>query len=925
MVPNQLHLKELQMILQNAGQYLPFLNSRDQDGISVSDKVKQILVFRIPYYVGPLNNLDPNAKNTWVVRRSQEKIYPWNFDEIVDREMSAAGFITRMTAQCTYLKDRTVLPQNSLLYTRFTVLNELNNLKINGEPISVALKQEIYRDCFETNAKVGMGTLLKYLKSKGITVEKDQITGIDGDFHSTLKVWKEMRELLSDHFSEETAEEIIRLSTLLGEDRKMFREKLQKEFGAVLPPDVINRAAGKRYTGWGRLSQEFLTRIYDNRFEPETGEYPNIITSLWTTNENLMQLLGGSHGFAEAVQRYNDANSQDSGFTYQTVKDLYLSPAVKRSIWQTLQIVKEIRKITGHDPKKVFIEMARGGGEKNKRTQSRKSRLMELYKALKDETRDWMSQLNAREESDYRSDRLYLYYTQMGRCMYTGERIDLEKLYDTNVYDIDHIYPQSKIKDDSIDNRVLVKRVANSEKTDVYPIDKSIREKMHPMWSMLLQKGMISRRKFDRLVRATRLTDDELSDFVARQLVETRQSTKAVADILKQLLPETQVVYVKAGLVSDFRRDYDLLKCREVNDMHHGKDAYLNIVVGNVYHTKFTADPRNFFKEKDHTYSLNRMYDFPVRRGDVTAWEPGESGTIARVKGMMRRNNVLVTQMVVDKKGQMFDLNPVGKNHWQLPLKQSPKCLADPSKYGGYNNVKGAYFMLVEHTEKGKKKRSIVDMPIHLSGAGLDYGAVNEMLVRDKGMHEPEILIPHIGINSIIEIDGCRMYLTGRTGTNLDYALAHQLIIGYENELYLRNILKYCERDSEYARMHRGEELPITEYDRITAEENLAMYDLFISKLENKVYSVRLSAQAGNLWNARERFIALTVEKQAKCLKQILNLLTANKLKADLSVLGLGSQLGSIRTSRTVSNYGSVRMISQSVTGLFETQKDLLK
>lgn len=923
-VPNQLHLKELEQILKNAAKYLPFLNAADKDGITVHDKILQILTFRIPYYVGPLNDQDPKAQNTWVVRRSHEKIYPWNFDAIVDREMSAANFITRMTAQCTYLKECTVLPQNSLLYSRFMVLNELNNLKIDGEPISVQLKQDIYRDCFEARAKVSMSALLKYLKSKGMSVEKDQVTGIDEDFHTSLRVWKEMRDLLGDRFSEEIAEEIIRLSTILGEDKKMFREKLEKEFGKDLSQETIRRAVGKRYSGWGRLSREFLTEIRDDHADPETGEFRNIIDSLWDSNENLMQLLGGSHGFAGAVQRYNAANEQEVGFTYQTVKDLYLSPSVKRSVWQTMQIVKEVRKIAGHDPKKVFIEMARGGGEKNKRTQSRKSVLLDLYKKCKDETRDWLIELNDRDESEYRRDRLYLYYTQMGRCMYTGEPIDLDKLYDVNVYDIDHIYPQSKVKDDSIDNRVLVKRVVNAEKTDVYPLEKSVRDRMHGTWSMLLQKGLISKRKYDRLVRGTKLTEDELSDFVARQLVETRQSTKAVADILSQLLPETEVVYVKAGLVSDFRQGFDLLKCREVNDLHHGKDAYLNIVVGNVYNTKFTRDPRNFFKERDHTYSLNRMYDFPVKRGGSVAWKPGDDGSIVVVKRMMQKNNVLVTQMVLDKKGQLFDINPVGKNQWQLPLKQAKGCFADPSKYGGYNNVKGAYFMLVEHKERGKAKRSIIDVPIHLAKAVTDQDAVMKLLVGEKGLTDPKVIIPHIGINSIIEIDGCRMYLTGRTGTNLDYALAHQLIVGYDNELYIRNILKYCDRASEYAKTHRNEELPVTEFDKITVEENLKLYDLFISKLEHTVYKVRLNAQADNLRNAREKFEQLPIEKQCKCLKQIINLFTCNKVKADLSVIGLGSQLGSIRTSRTVSNYESVWLISQSVTGLFETQRDLL-
>ena len=99
---------------------------------------------------------------------------------------------------------------------------------------------------------------------------------------------------------------------------------------------------------------------------------------------------------------------------------------------------------------------------------------------------------------------------------------------------------------------------------------------------------MISDKKFDRLKRNTELTDDELAAFVQRQLTETQQSTKALAQLLQEIYPEAEIVYSKAGNVSEFRQEFGLLKCREVNDLHHAKDAYLNIVVGNVYKTKFT-------------------------------------------------------------------------------------------------------------------------------------------------------------------------------------------------------------------------------------------------------------------------------------------------------------------------------------------------
>lgn len=922
-IPNQLQFKELKQILKNASEYLPFLQETDQDGISVSSKIEQILTFRIPYYVGPLNDRDPNANNTWVVRRSHEKVYPWNFDEIVDREQSATRFITRMTAQCTYLINQPVLPQNSLVYSRFMVLNELNNMRIDGEQIPVKLKQDIYTDCFEKGKKVTMNALLNYLKSRGYNISKDQITGIDGGFHTSLKMWSDMRSLLGDKFQISIAETIIRLSTVLGEDKAMFRRQLKMELGNALSEEVISKAANIRCTGWGRLSEKLLTQIYDRYSYNDALEPRNIITALWETNENLMQLLGGDHGYAQEIEKYNAQLEGVSDFTYNTVRDLYVSPSVKRSIWQALQLVKEIRKITGHDPQKVFIEMARGGGEKNVRKESRKTNLVALFKACRDETRDWISELNAHDDSEYRSDKLYLYYTQMGKCMYTGEEIDLNRLFDQNVYDIDHIYPRSKIKDDSLDNRVLVRKDVNSKKTDAYPIQKDIREKMHSFWAVLLQKGFISQKKYDRLVRGNELTDDELSDFVARQLVETRQSTKMVADLLKQLLPDTDIVYVKANLVSEFRQNYDMLKCREVNDLHHGKDAYLNIVVGNVYHTKFTKDPRNFFREKDHTYSLNRMFDYPVKRGHCVAWIPGSEGSLHVVQEMMNKNNVLVTEMVQDYSGQLFDVQPVKKQVWEMPLKQKEHFL-DREKYGGYKKVKGAYFMLVEHTEKGKVKRSIIEFPLYLANQKTNEEMICKLLADEKGLVNPKVLIPHIGICSVIEIDGCRMYLRGRTGNNLDYTLAHQLILGYENEIYIRNIMKFCDRAAEYKKTHNKGELLAGNNDHISVEENIEMYDLFVQKLKTPIYSVRLSAQITNLLKAREQFIELSIEKQCMVLKQILNLFASNKVTSDLSEIGLGSQLGSIRTSRCITNYTKVYLISQSVTGLFETKRNLL-
>lgn len=96
--------------------------------------------------------------------------------------------------------------------------------------------------------------------------------------------------------------------------------------------------------------------------------------------------------------------------------------------------------------------------------------MLEYYDKCKEEdVRDLKRQLEALGEyvdNKLQSDRLFLYFMQFGKCAYSGMPISLERLMaGSKEYDIDHIYPQAYVKDDSIiNNKVLVLSVANGEK-----------------------------------------------------------------------------------------------------------------------------------------------------------------------------------------------------------------------------------------------------------------------------------------------------------------------------------------------------------------------------------------------------------------------------------------------------------------------------
>lgn len=754
-IPYQVNEAELKVILDNAANYLKFLNEKDVDGYTIKEKILKIFSFRIPYYVGPLNT--NVSKNSWMVRKEAGSIKPWNFEEKVDVNKSAEKFILRMTNKCTYLIGKDVLPKNSLLYSEFIVLNELNNVKIKGEKLNIELKQKFVEYYFKNRKSVTKAKLIEFLKTENIiNVDKEDITGIDQDnFKNNLASYIAFKKIfgnkIENYSVQQIVENCIKWITLYPDDRKMLKTIIRINYDEhKISEEELEKVVRLKFSGWGRLSKEFLTEVKD-----DITQY-NILTALKNTNDNLMQLLSTKYTFSENIEKLNALNkSFNNKFDYENlVAGLMLSPSVKRPVWQTLLILKEISKIKKQEPAKIFVEVARGKESLPERKDSRKDKLLKAYteflkdkdnKAIIDEYyKDIAENLRKQDNTALRSQKLFLYYTQLGKSMYTGKNIDLANLNDVEQYDKDHIYPQSKTKDDSLDNLVLVERKLNADKSNnIIPSD--IRAKMLPFWKLLLKNNLISTEKFNRLTRKTPLTDEELVGFINRQLVETRQATKVITNLLKQLYPNSEIITVNAKAVSDFRqKNLQAVKVRSINDFHHAQDAYLNIVVGNVYYEKFTNNPLKWLKNGNRqNYNLNKMFDYNFNKKDEVVWISGEDGSIKTVKTMYNTRNVLYTRYATCNKGTFFNVQINSpKNNPTVPLKKGLSL----EKYGGYKSVVPAYFALIESEgKKGKKQRSIEAVPLYRAkefenniSAYEDYCSIN------YNLNNPTVIIPCI-------------------------------------------------------------------------------------------------------------------------------------------------------------------------------------
>ena len=930
-IPYQLNEYELKCILNKAESYLPFLKQKDGYG-TVAEKIHMLLTFRVPFYVGPLNGHSPYA---WAAHLKDGSITPWNFKDHIDEEASARIFIGRMTNKCTYLIGKDVLPKSSLLYTEYMLLNTLNNVRVGyaDQKLTLELKEKIWNELFLKHKKVTLKKFSQFLIREGIDAEEASVIhGIDGDFKESLAPWIDMNRIFQNSLDRETEERIIKAITLFSMDKTMLKKVLKKIVPEVTK-EQLKDLVRLKYRGWGRLSREFLTEIIPEKkplVDVSTGEIMNIITALMKTSYNLMEIMGNSYGYRAAVETANEKNYGEEKLTYSTINKLNISPAVKRPIWQALKIIKEIQHIMGTAPEKVFIEMAGGTVAKEGRKKSRKERLVALYEKCKEDTRNWADDINKRTDADLRSDRLYLYYTQMGKSMYTGKPIDIQSLWDKNEYDIDHIYPRSKTADDSLDNRVLVERWKNAEKGDNYPISSEIRKRQKGFWQVLLDKGLISRKKYDRLVRATPLTVEELADFVGRQLVETRQSTKAVAEILKHALPGTQIVYCKAKAAAEFRHCWDFVKVRELNDYHYAKDAYINIIVGNMYNSKFTSNPGWFIKEGNEQYTLNMasMCEHRIERNGIVAWIPpqrdsdgniipGKEGTIGIVRKWMKRNNILFTQMTYMGHGKLFDINLMKAGKGQVPVKQGKTECSDIKKYGGYNKATIAYMMYVEGLDRENEPKYILEsVPLYLTGklqTVQDKEAYCKTLwaKEGKGLHAPKVKIDTIPLQALLSVNGFRVNITGKTNKRYAVKNAEQLILSEKETQILKRVLKFIKRNKE----NPNEKLT---YYKIKSEDLKTLYDAFRNKAKNTVYNGRLSKMSEVLERGEPKYKELTEEKKCKVLGEILHLFQCNSVASNLSSIDGAQQAGVLTQSKNLSDSDEIYLINQSVTGFFE-------
>lgn len=907
--PNQLQEAELRMILDNQGTYYPSLQEN-------KEKIISLCTFRLPYYVGPLNITSPFQK--WLVRKTDIPVRPWNFNDVVDKAATADGFVLNLTNKCTYLPSEDVLPLHSLLYEEYLVLDELNCVRINGKALTDAeLKRRILDEVFASHKRVTHRLLREWLEHHSL-YHNPEISGTHEEdaFASSLRT----RFDLEKHgFSLEEVnipmlEELVRWSTVF-ENRGILREKINQKY-PQLSKNQIDFLCRKRYTGWGRFSRMLLDGI-----QGELNHQPaTVIEIMRATPSHFMQVMHHKkYGIQTAADAFNQENygMRSGEISYDEVRQLQGSPALKRSIWQAVRIVRELTEIQGCPPKAIYLENTREDEprRKGKRTTPRLEAIQKAYGAHpEDVTQKCREDLEKCKRLNMPlDDRQYLYFIQHGKCLYSERPLDFDCLSET--CEIDHILPQSYIKDDSLENRALVLKGENQRKRDSLLLDEDIIRKRKNFWLLLHKNGLMGSKKLRNLTRHA-VEPNEMVGFINRQLVETSQIIKHVTNLFRQHYPDTLVRGINARLTHALRDQYGLLKLRELNDAHHAFDALLTCTIGifaDRYLPWLSDDSIAGSRARALWLKNNAQNKYGILLGafnrDQVDDETGEvlrkaQADISYLKKAWMYKDCFFVYRKFENHGEFYNQTryPAGSAKACVPLRKDYPI----ERYGGFGSVNAAYMAIVL-VRKGKKQTArLVNVPVYLAQA---YDHAPKQIMQaylqagDPKIQNVEILHKRILLNQKIEYEGSELLWRSCTETRN----ARQLFLPQHAVQTLYIMLQNMEKVSEV----------------LTEEVLDEMICLLLEKLD-QLYPV-FAQETRNIKEKMERVKSLCIREKALFIRETLKIMTVSSkyaaYHAALPTLEIRGEAG--RIQKKSYDLSKVVLVDQSITGLRERRHRL--
>ncbi len=480
--------------------------------------------------------------------------------------------IERMIGRCTFYAEEPRAARATYSFEYFSLLQKVNHIRLlrNGESIALTDEQRhvLIRLAHES-ASVDFARIRKALaiapeyrfNAVPYRTEKDPETAEKKEKFNHLKAYHAMRTAIDRNgkgrFALLTQEQRDAAGTILTLYKAEERIRGELEKAGFEPCDIEN-LLGCSFSKTGHISVKACRKLIP--FLEQGMNYNEACAAA---------------GFAFRAHE----EGERSRFLHPTEDDLadITSPVVRRAVSQTVKVLNAIIRRYGESPVFLNIELAR---EMAKDFSERKS----LEKEMK-ENRAKNERIMQRIRGEYGVVnaggldlvKLKLYEEQGGVCAYSQKPISMERLFEPNYAEVDHIIPYSLSFDDSYRNKVLVLTEENRNKGNRLPLQYLTGQRRED-FIVWVNGSVRDWRKRQKLLKE-RITPEDEAQFKERNLQDTKTMARFLMNYINDHLTfaesprRKRVSAVNGSVTSYLRKRWGINKNRADGDMHHAVDA----------------------------------------------------------------------------------------------------------------------------------------------------------------------------------------------------------------------------------------------------------------------------------------------------------------------------------------------------------------
>ncbi len=491
------------------------------------------------------------------------------------------NLIDLMRGKCSIYPEELCSPKNSYDSCLFNLLNDLNNLTITRNEIKDKITKEeklIVIDKVIETGKISIKELTKVLN-----VEKEDISGFRVNknqepqltkfevYEKFLKISKltNNTNILNLDFFNQTID--ILTKTQIYDERLVEIDKIKSNLALEIDTESIEKIALlTKINGYHSLSKKAILEITDEMIEEPVNQQQVISSSI------------------------NKNNKVTSGFNIQYDEKLILSPVAKRVQQEAIKVLNDLRKTYG-EFNAIMIETTRSKNSADERKNIEKIQKINEQNKLNAVTLAQDNNVSLDKLNGSKKLKLRLYNEQNGKCIYTGNPINLDVLLsDDTAYEVEHIIPYSISFDNSLNNKSLAESSANRHKGNNTPYYYFKSGKAYGVinsyeqFKTYVNSLNISRNKKDNLLNEEDICKfSNQKRFINRNLIDTsygvRSFMNTIANHYKNNDIDTVVRTTKGKITNMYRGigqiDENGIKNRNYL-IHHAIDALIIAGVG---------------------------------------------------------------------------------------------------------------------------------------------------------------------------------------------------------------------------------------------------------------------------------------------------------------------------------------------------------